>query len=43
MLGVVEPSPGGAGCDPTTSRYPHGTQLAEAVAFFKRTRATPHS
>jgi lysophospholipase L1-like esterase len=33
MLGV------GEGCDPRAKRYPHGTQLAEAVAFLRAHRS----
>jgi lysophospholipase L1-like esterase len=33
MLGVVEPSPTGEGCNPSHFMYPHGTQLADAVSF----------
>jgi lysophospholipase L1-like esterase len=33
MLGVVEPTPTGEGCDPNLFKYPHGTQLGEAVSF----------
>jgi lysophospholipase L1-like esterase len=33
MLGVVEPTPTGEGCNPSLFRYPHGTQLADAVSF----------
>jgi lysophospholipase L1-like esterase len=33
MLGVVQPTPTGEGCDPSLVMYPHGTQLTEAVSF----------
>jgi lysophospholipase L1-like esterase len=33
MLGVVEPTPTGEGCNPNHFKYPHGTQLADAVSF----------
>jgi lysophospholipase L1-like esterase len=33
MLGIVQPTPTGQGCDPSLVTYPHGTQLSEAVSF----------
>jgi lysophospholipase L1-like esterase len=33
MLGIVQPTPTGEGCDPSLVQYPHGTQLDEAVSF----------
>jgi lysophospholipase L1-like esterase len=33
MLGILHPTPTGEGCDPSLVRYPHGTQLDEAVSF----------
>jgi lysophospholipase L1-like esterase len=33
MLGIVQPTPTGEGCDPSLVKYPHGTQLNEAVSF----------
>jgi lysophospholipase L1-like esterase len=38
VLGVVEPTPSGQGCDPSLFRYSHGTQLADAVSFLRAHR-----